>query len=44
MRFFNLFKGLREWASLSLPGTGQREGGTFRDANEQIEKNARFCL
>ena len=24
--------------SLSLPGTGQREGRTFRAANEQIKK------
>ena len=32
-RFFNLLKGFRECASLS-----QREEGTFRDAEEQIEK------
>jgi len=37
-RFFNQLEGFRECTSLSLPGTQQREGGTFRDANEQIEE------
>ena len=34
---FNLIEGFREYASLSLPGTEQREGGAFRNANEKIE-------
>ena len=35
-RFFNLLEGFRECASLSLSGTGQREGGAFREANMEI--------
>ena len=38
MCFFNLLEGFHDCASLSLPGTGQRKGGIFRAANEQIEK------
>ena len=30
-----MLKGFREYASLSLPGTVQREGGTLKVANEQ---------
>ena len=37
VRSFNLLEWFCESVFLSLPGTGQREGGTFRDANEQIE-------
>ena len=38
VRFINMLEGYRERASVSLPGTRQREGGAFRAANEQIAK------
>ena len=41
MRFYNLLEGFRECASLSLPGTRQREGGRLiqgcqREQNEKM--------
>ena len=32
-----LLKGFHEYASLPLPGTAQREGSEFWDANEQFD-------
>ena len=44
VRFFILLAEFCECTSLSLPGTGLREGGAFRAANEQTEKMHNICL
>ena len=40
VRLVNLLEGFRECASLTLPSSMQREGGTFRVANKQFDRNA----